>query len=64
MAENRKIRIKTNKGEFVAEMFEDKAPMIAPTFIAPMKTPTWESFNVNSVCFSRRGPTVATTPMS
>ena len=34
MAENRKIRIKTNKGEFVAEMFEDKAPKTTANFIS------------------------------
>ena len=27
MAENRKIKFTTNKGVFVAEMFEDKAPL-------------------------------------
>ena len=26
MSENRKIRFTTNKGEFIVEMFEDKAP--------------------------------------
>lgn len=34
MAENRKIRITTNKGEFVAEMFEDKAPKTTENFIS------------------------------
>ena len=27
MSENRKIKFTTNKGVFVAEMFEDKAPL-------------------------------------
>ena len=33
MAENRKIKFKTNKGVFVAEMFEDKAPLTTKNFI-------------------------------
>ena len=33
MAENRKIKFTTNKGVFVAEMFEDKAPLTAGNFI-------------------------------
>lgn len=34
MSENRKIRFKTNMGEFVAEMFEDKAPITTENFIS------------------------------
>lgn len=33
MSENRKIKFKTNKGVFVAEMFEDKAPLTTKNFI-------------------------------
>lgn len=33
MNENRKIRFTTNKGVFVAEMFEDKAPLTTKNFI-------------------------------
>lgn len=33
MAENRKIKFTTNKGAFVAEMFEDKAPLTTKNFI-------------------------------
>ena len=33
MSENRKIKFTTNKGVFVAEMFEDKAPMTTKNFI-------------------------------
>lgn len=33
MAENRKIQFTTNKGVFVAEMFEDKAPLTTKNFI-------------------------------
>ncbi|MHC1714708.1 MAG: peptidylprolyl isomerase [Acidaminococcaceae bacterium] len=34
MSENRQIRFKTNMGEFVAEMFEDKAPKTTENFIS------------------------------
>ena len=34
MSENRKIRFKTNMGEFVAEMCEDKAPKTTENFIS------------------------------
>ena len=33
MSENRKIKFITNKGTFVAEMFEDKAPLTTKNFI-------------------------------
>ena len=33
MSENRKIKFMTNKGVFVAEMFEDKAPLTTKNFI-------------------------------
>lgn len=33
MSENRKIKFTTNKGVFVAEMFEDKAPLTIKNFI-------------------------------
>ena len=33
MSENRKIRFSTNKGEFIVEMFEDKAPKTTKNFI-------------------------------
>ena len=33
MSENRKIKFSTNKGVFVAEMFEDKAPLTTKNFI-------------------------------
>lgn len=33
MRENRKIKFTTNKGVFVAEMFEDKAPLTTKNFI-------------------------------
>ena len=33
MSENRKIKFTTNKGVFVAEMFEDKAPLTTKKFI-------------------------------
>ena len=33
MSENRKIRFTTNKGEFIVEMFEDKAPKTTKYFI-------------------------------
>lgn len=33
MGENRKIKFTTNKGVFVAEMFEDKAPLTTKNFI-------------------------------
>ena len=33
MSENRKIKFTTNKGNFVAEMFEDKAPLTTKNFI-------------------------------
>ncbi len=33
MAENKKIKFTTNKGTFVAEIFEDKAPLTAKNFI-------------------------------
>ncbi len=33
MSENRKVKFTTNKGVFVAEMFEDKAPMTTKNFI-------------------------------
>ena len=33
MSENRKIKFTTNKGGFVAEMFEDKAPLTTKNFI-------------------------------
>lgn len=33
MSENRKIKFTTNKGVFVAEMFEDKAPRTTKNFI-------------------------------
>ena len=33
MSENRKIKFTTNKGVFVAEMFEDKAPLTTRNFI-------------------------------
>lgn len=34
MSENRKVRIETNMGTFVAEMFEDKAPKTTANFIS------------------------------
>ena len=34
MSENRQIRFKTNMGEFIAEMFEDKAPKTTENFIS------------------------------
>ena len=34
MSENRQIRFKTNMGELVAEMFEDKAPKTTENFIS------------------------------
>ena len=34
MSENRQIRFKTNMGEFVAEMFENKAPKTTENFIS------------------------------
>ena len=34
MSENRKVRIKTNMGTVVAEMFEDKAPKTTENFIS------------------------------
>ena len=34
MSENRQIRFKTNMGEFVAEMFDDKAPKTTENFIS------------------------------
>lgn len=33
MSENRKIKFTTNKGVFVSEMFEDKAPLTTKNFI-------------------------------
>ena len=33
MSENRKIKFTTNKGVFVADMFEDKAPLTTKNFI-------------------------------
>ena len=33
MSDNRKIKFTTNKGVFVAEMFEDKAPLTTKNFI-------------------------------
>lgn len=33
MSENRKIKFTTNKGVFVAEMFDDKAPLTTKNFI-------------------------------
>lgn len=33
MSENKKIKFTTNKGVFVAEMFEDKAPLTTKNFI-------------------------------
>lgn len=33
MSENRKIKFTTNKGVFIAEMFEDKAPLTTKNFI-------------------------------
>ena len=33
MSENRKIKFTTNKGTFVGEMFEDKAPLTTKNFI-------------------------------
>ena len=33
MSENRKIKFTTNKGVYVAEMFEDKAPLTTKNFI-------------------------------
>lgn len=33
MSENRQIKFTTNKGTFVAEMFEDKAPLTTKNFI-------------------------------
>lgn len=33
MSENRKVKFTTNKGIFVAEMFEDKAPLTTKNFI-------------------------------
>ena len=33
MSENRKIRFTTNKGEFIVEMFENKAPKTTKNFI-------------------------------
>ena len=33
MSQNRKIKFTTNKGVFVAEMFEDKAPLTTKNFI-------------------------------
>ncbi len=33
MSENRKVKVTTNKGEFVIEMFEDKAPLTTKNFI-------------------------------
>lgn len=33
MSENRKIKFTTNRGVFVAEMFEDKAPLTTKNFI-------------------------------
>ena len=33
MSENRKIKFTTNKGVFVAEMFEDKAPLTTKNFM-------------------------------
>lgn len=37
MSENRKIKFTTNKGVFVAEMFEDKAPLTTKNFIELVK---------------------------
>lgn len=37
MSENRKIKFTTNKGFFVAEMFEDKAPLTTKNFIELVK---------------------------
>src|SRR5574344_2137529 len=34
MSANRKVSFKTNQGDFVAEMFEDKAPKTAANFIS------------------------------
>lgn len=38
MSENRKIKFTTNKGVFVAEMFEDKAPLTTKNFIELVET--------------------------
>ena len=34
MSENSKVKFTTNKGVFVAEIFEDKAPNTAKNFLA------------------------------
>ncbi len=37
MSTNRKVKFTTNKGEFVAEMFEDKAPLTTANFLKLVK---------------------------
>ena len=49
MSENRKIKFTTNKGVFVAEMFEDKAPLTTKNFIGLVEEGFCGGFFFNSV---------------
>ena len=49
MSENRKIRFKTNMGEFVAEMFEDKAPKTTKNFIELVEKGFYDGISVHRV---------------
>ena len=47
MSENRKIKFTTNKGVFVAEMFEDKAPLTTKNFIELVEKGFYDGFIFN-----------------
>lgn len=49
MSENRKIKFTTNKGVFVAEMFEDKAPLTTKNFIELVEKGFYDGIIFHSV---------------
>ena len=49
MSENRKIKFTTNKGVFVAEMFEDKAPLTTKNFIELVEKGFYDGIIVHRV---------------
>lgn len=57
MSENRKIKFTTNKGVFVAEMFEDKAPLTTKNFIELVEKGFYDGIIFHRVidCFMIQG---------
>lgn len=57
MSENRKIKFTTNKGVFIAEMFEDKAPLTTKNFIELVEKGFYDGIIFHRVidCFMIQG---------